>query len=162
MTCAPSHDSNQPGLRPVWAESSLSAWRNLGSLATHWAHSERLWSDWADAHADLSLRWAHRSFCWFCQTAAQINYTSVHELTERKGIRKEINIDNCQENTFTDLTGINHQVAQVVEESLEVHHRDLGWASIINLEYWWKSNSLTLVFKQINWTSMPWSILSSV
>ena len=28
------------GIRPVWSESSLSAWRNLWSLATHWAHSE--------------------------------------------------------------------------------------------------------------------------
>ena len=28
------------GIRPVWSESSLSAWRKLGSWATHWAHSE--------------------------------------------------------------------------------------------------------------------------
>ena len=28
------------GIRPVWSESSLSAWRNLRSLATHWTHSE--------------------------------------------------------------------------------------------------------------------------
>ena len=28
------------GIRPVWSKSSLSAWRNSGSLATHWAHSE--------------------------------------------------------------------------------------------------------------------------
>ena len=28
------------GIRPVWSESSLSAWRSTGSLATHWAHSE--------------------------------------------------------------------------------------------------------------------------
>ena len=28
------------GIRPVWSESLLSAWRKLGSLATHWAHSE--------------------------------------------------------------------------------------------------------------------------
>ena len=28
------------GIRPIWLESSLSAWRNLGSLATLWAHSE--------------------------------------------------------------------------------------------------------------------------
>ena len=28
------------GIRPVWSESSLSAWRNLGSLSTQWAHSE--------------------------------------------------------------------------------------------------------------------------
>ena len=24
----------------VWSESSLSAWRNIGSIATHWAHGE--------------------------------------------------------------------------------------------------------------------------
>ena len=28
------------GKRPVWSESSLSAWRKLGSLPTHWVHSE--------------------------------------------------------------------------------------------------------------------------
>ena len=28
------------GIRPVWSESSLSAWRKPGPLATHWAHSE--------------------------------------------------------------------------------------------------------------------------
>ena len=28
------------GIHPVWSESSLSAWRKLGSLATYWAHSE--------------------------------------------------------------------------------------------------------------------------
>ena len=37
--CAPSEDSDQHG-RPGWSESSLSAWRKLGSLATHLAHSE--------------------------------------------------------------------------------------------------------------------------
>ena len=28
------------GVCPVWSESALSAWRKLGSLATHWEHSE--------------------------------------------------------------------------------------------------------------------------
>ena len=28
------------GIRPVWSKSSLSAWKKLGSLATHWAHSK--------------------------------------------------------------------------------------------------------------------------
>ena len=41
------------GIRPVWSEPSLSAWRKHESLATHLAHSE----DWADAQAELSLRW---------------------------------------------------------------------------------------------------------
>ena len=29
-------------IRPVWSASSLSAWRKLGSLATHWSYSEDL------------------------------------------------------------------------------------------------------------------------
>ena len=52
------------GTRPVWSESSLSAWRKLGSWATHWAHSED-WSDWEYGPADLSLRWAHAHFTCF-------------------------------------------------------------------------------------------------
>ena len=30
------------GIRPVWSESSLSAWRNTGSLATHWRTTKTL------------------------------------------------------------------------------------------------------------------------
>ena len=61
------------GIRPVWSESSLSAWRKLGSLVTHWAHTEE-WSDWTDVQIDLSLRWAHMSFCRFCQKVAQTSF----------------------------------------------------------------------------------------
>ena len=38
--CAPAKTQISLGIRPVWSESSLSAWRKLGSLATYWAHSE--------------------------------------------------------------------------------------------------------------------------
>ena len=42
MACAPRQTKTQisQGIRPVWSASSLSACRKLGSLATHWAHSE--------------------------------------------------------------------------------------------------------------------------
>ena len=53
-----------------WSESSLSAWRNIGSSAAHWAHRED-WSDWVYAQADLSLRWAQKPFCWFCHEMSQ-------------------------------------------------------------------------------------------
>ena len=28
------------GIRPVWSESSLSAWRTIGNLATQWTYTE--------------------------------------------------------------------------------------------------------------------------
>ena len=67
------------GIRPVWSESSLSAWRKLGSLATHWAHSED--SDWVDAQADLSLRWAHSHFVCFVMRRLIRFLLYTHSLT---------------------------------------------------------------------------------
>ena len=64
--CAPSEDSDQLGIRPVWSESSPCAWRNFRSLATHWAHSEVSGCPgWSKSSLD-----AH-SFCWFCHVVAQ-------------------------------------------------------------------------------------------
>ena len=44
------------GILPVGSEYSLSAWRRLGSLATHWAHSED-----SDQTGRLSLTNYHRT-----------------------------------------------------------------------------------------------------
>ena len=67
MSVRPAKTQISLGIRVVWSESSLSAWRKPGSWATHWAHNED-WSDWADAQADLSLRWAHTHFVGFVMT----------------------------------------------------------------------------------------------
>ena len=40
MAVRPTKTQISLGIRPVWSELSLSAWRKLGSLATHWAHTE--------------------------------------------------------------------------------------------------------------------------
>ena len=65
MACAPSKDSDQPGhlLSPirVFAIRMKKAW----VLSYPLSAQRRLWSDWADAQADLSLRWAHSHFVGF-------------------------------------------------------------------------------------------------
>ena len=61
------------GIRPVRSESNLSAWRNLGSLATQ--RAQALWSNWAGAQVYLSLCWMHRSLCWFCHAPAHLLQT---------------------------------------------------------------------------------------
>ena len=59
------------GIRPVWSVFTVRIkkhWVLNYPLSTLW----RLWSDWANAQADLSLCWTQRSFCWFCHEAAQM------------------------------------------------------------------------------------------
>ena len=60
------------GIHPIWSESSLSTWRNIGPLTTYWVHSEDSDQTWVDAHAHLSVHRMHMSFWWFCRAAAQI------------------------------------------------------------------------------------------
>ena len=55
------------GIRPVWSESSLCALWEAKDPSFFHADSED-WSDWADAQAGLSLRWAHR----FCHALAHM------------------------------------------------------------------------------------------
>ena len=63
--CAPSEDSDQPGHPPslirVFAVRMKKAW----VVSYPFSAKRRLWSDWADAQADLSLRWAHIHFVGF-------------------------------------------------------------------------------------------------
>ena len=63
--CAPSKDSDQPGHPPglirVFAVRMKKAW----VLSYPLSAQRGLWSVWADAQADPSLRWAHSHFVGF-------------------------------------------------------------------------------------------------
>ena len=65
MACAPSDESNQPGHPPrliwVFAIHMNKVW----VLSYPLRAQQRLWSDWADAQADLSLRWAQSHIVGF-------------------------------------------------------------------------------------------------
>ena len=49
--------------------------RSMGSYGPKLSScgQRRLRSDWANAQAHLSLRWAHMPFCWFCHEAAHFS-----------------------------------------------------------------------------------------
>ena len=77
--CAASWQNQQNGM---WAQerlrsaqsdqSSLSTWRKFWVRSYPLSAQQRLWSDWADAQADLNLRVVHMPFCWFCNEAAHM------------------------------------------------------------------------------------------
>ena len=81
--CVPSEDSDQPGHPPslirVFAVRTKKPW----VLSYLLSAQRRLWSDWVDAQAAVSLRQAHihfvgfvmswlKSFCWFCGIVAHL------------------------------------------------------------------------------------------
>ena len=89
MACAPREDSDQPRHPP-----SLTSVFAVG-LKKHWVLSypigaqQRLGSDLADTQADLSLRWTHGSFCWFCHAAAHVSSVLsgiLHHLGKRNPV----------------------------------------------------------------------------
>ena len=99
---APNEDSDKPGHLPsltrVFAVRLKKAW----VLGYPLSAQRRFWSDWADAQADLSLRWAYMPFCWFCHDAAHLKRTrrlmySVNEINATFGLKVQYSLaDNCE------------------------------------------------------------------
>ena len=104
MTFASTKTQISLGIRPVLSESSLSAWRSIGSLATHKAHSED--SD-QTAQFDLSLRWAqNRQFVDFCHAAAQFinNLPFTKPCPDRRCACLRMCVRACVRPVFLSLT----------------------------------------------------------
>ena len=105
MACAPSEDSDQPGHPPslirVFAVRMKIAW----VLSYPLSAQRRLWSVWANVQADLSLCWAHMSFCWFCHEAA--HRSSINEPEHEKKKKK---------------MAMSAQWKQLIEKSRECHN----------------------------------------
>ena len=81
VPCAPSEDSDQPGHSPSLIRVFVVRMKRAWVLSYPFSAQRRLWSDWADAQADLSLLWAHTPFCWFCHEAAHFE-TDLIDLQE--------------------------------------------------------------------------------
>ena len=72
MTCAPSEDSDQPGHLPSLISLRCLHEGTMGhTLPTECTGKTLIRLCWW-AQADLSLSWAHMSFCWFCRPVTQI------------------------------------------------------------------------------------------
>ena len=68
--CAANEGSDQPGHPPRLIRVFAICMKKSWVLNYPLSPQRRLWSDWVDAQADVSLRWAYRSLCWFCYAVA--------------------------------------------------------------------------------------------
>ena len=78
--CAPSEDSAQPGHPPSLIRVFDVRMKEAWVLSYPLSAQRRLWSDWADDQAGLSLRWAHTHFVGFVMSRLSwlyfLRYTS--------------------------------------------------------------------------------------
>ena len=89
MTFAPSEDSDQPGHPPSLIRVFAVC------LKKHWVLSYPLSAlqrliRLRGCHADLSLRWVHMPYCWFCHEAAQITSFFIRENYDLKSKHLQI------------------------------------------------------------------------
>ena len=98
--------ANQPGHSPslirVFAVRKKKAW----ILSYPLSAQRRLCSDWAGAQAGLSLRWAHRSLCWFCHEAALLFFFFFWKKQELYDVHlncRDLKICGNSEDTATSL-----------------------------------------------------------
>ena len=81
--CAPSEDSDQPGHPPSLIRVFVIRTKKPWVLSYPLSAKRILWSDWVDAQADLSLRWAYTHLvgfvmswlksCWFQTVATRLS-----------------------------------------------------------------------------------------
>ena len=75
-------------------------------------HSE----DWADAQADLSLRWAHSHFVGFVMRQLKFHVTDNTEevkKTEKKAVEVEEDKQEEEDKTATDVRILNYHMSPV-------------------------------------------------
>ena len=77
---ADSEDSDQPGHLPSLIRIFTVRVKKPWVISYPFSAQRRLWSDWADAQADLSLRWAHSHFVGFVMSRLK----SFHNLWHKK------------------------------------------------------------------------------
>ena len=130
MAVRPAKTQISLGIFPVWSESSLSAWGKLGSLSTQ----GRLWSDWADTRADLSLRWAHTHFVGFVCHGSFVFCSGLVQPRDWKGSPYYLMyMQQTQCQTLRKLYRISSQHSNVT--SCYIHHKNCKEVSIFCCNY---------------------------
>ena len=87
MACAPREDSVQPGHPPSLIRVFAVRMKKHWILSYRLSALRRLWSDWADAQADLSLHWAHSHFGGFVMRQLKWSlFSCILKVLERNSI----------------------------------------------------------------------------
>ena len=136
MSVRPAKTQISLGIRPVWSESSLSAWRKLESLATHWAHSENCDQTgrmprliWVFAGRTAILLVLSCCGSYACETwtvyqrhAKRLNHFHIHYLRKFLQIRWQDKIPGTDALKRAGVQGI-HTLLKIVKNGVALSER---------------------------------------
>ena len=86
--CAPSQDSDLPRHPPSLIKSLRCALKGYLRTQTFFMQTARLWLDWVDAQADLSLHWAHTHLVGFVMSWFNYLHFQSNPLDEPLDLRQ--------------------------------------------------------------------------
>ena len=134
------------GIRPVWSESSLSAWGNHGYLTTHWAQSkdsDQTWRMprliWVFAGRILTLLvLSCRGSYWFktcrvCHVAAQLIISKLSMRVFKAFISKDGLYRFLMFSKKIKRIRICEETFRISELLLNVHHHEFLWLPTQNM-----------------------------
>ena len=129
--CAPSEHSDQPGHPPslirVFAVCIKKAWVLSYPFSAQWA----LRSDWADAQADVSLRWAHTHFVGFVMSwFIFILYTPQGSQVSNKFVLELLGLG------IVTVSGILHCCKRCNTPTNHSHAKPLSTTNLVNYFLW--------------------------
>ena len=127
--CVPSEVSDQPGHPPslirVFAVRMKKAW----VLSCPLSAQQRLWSDWADAQADLSLRWTHSHIVGFVMSRLIWNCCCDFQANDNRPIYWRLTLTPLM---FTALLR-KHKMNFAQEQEVKILHLSIWTRSCENL-----------------------------
>ena len=142
--CAPSEDSDQPGHPP-----------KLSSYG-----QRRLWSDWVDAQADLSLRWAHSHFVDFVISRLILHYLQHVQHFQLSQLLVLVAVSSlealeCPSNQF--YNNIEKTIVRLFAVFLDLTH---AWVTLISCwraeySYFIISVRTLSIFSSVQWYICP-------
>ena len=121
------NDCAQQRLRSAWAFAQ-SDQSSLVAKDPSFLHADREdWSDWADAQADLSLRWVHMPFCWFCHEAAlMVNWDFIDIINIRKKKIQCLFGIEIKDSNWTLAISSSSPLWEMVQEGIDI--KTIKWS----------------------------------
>ena len=108
MSVRPAKTQISLGIRPVWSVFAVRM-KKSWVLSYPLSAQRRLWLDWADAQADLSLRWARSHFVAFVMS--RLIFCSLPSACVPMAINNYLALKTCEYSTATTFK--NYPVTQV-------------------------------------------------